>query len=119
MSANDDFPRGWVYTAAPASNVAASITLPGVGNVARILTGFSAKAIGGGGAWGLFYIQVTSSDGAYTNLDIGAIGTTAAGTDEDSASGLQLAASPGSALTVALSGAAGVTQILSIYGYDA
>lgn len=116
-----EFPRGWLFTNAIGGPTAATITVPGIANVVRVLDSFQAKLLNGG-VVSVFApnVGLSSSDGtlALTIACLMVPGTTGS-VDEASSSGLDLAAGAGASLTIAFTtGVASVTEFLLIQGHD-
>ena len=65
-------------------------------------------------------VQLTSSDGTFAAFDLALLNAPATdGEDEESPSGLNLAAGPGASVTIAFSAsAAGVVEFLVVQGHD-
>ena len=117
-----DFPRGWTLISQTGGGGTASVTVPAVAGVVHVLDRFTAKLVAlAGGAVMAANVQLSSSDGAFTSLNLGLLQTVGALTaDEVSQSALDLAAGPGASLTVAYSLVTSTNNIeyLSIEGHD-
>lgn len=113
-----DFPRGWTLTVDSAAG-AATITVPAVAGVVHVLDSFTAKITTGAAAGGAL-VTLSSSDGVFTSVPLGAINSPASSSDMASASGLDLAAGPGASLTIACNAGppAGGAEFLMIQGHD-
>jgi len=113
-----DFPRGWTLSAQVNGGVA-GITVPAISGVGHVLDSFDAVLADAGGGAGPYTINLISSDGVFANIPIGYLFLAAAGKDEASGSGLDLATGPGASLTVSFSGSGAATaEFLLIQGHD-
>lgn len=117
-----DFPRGWTLVAAPAGGVLGTVTAPAITGVTHVLDGFYARVVQeAAGALAGAFLQLTTSDGAFTNFDLAFLVQTGTvgGIDSDSDSGLNLAGGPGASMTVAFSAALADSQEFArILGHD-
>lgn len=114
-----DFPRGWTYSNRTAAGSSPSLSAPAIAGVVHVLDAISAM-VGAGAAAFNADVLLSSSDGTFTNMNLGVAAADASSTGSTSASGLDLAAGPGASLTItfdAVAPAAGF-EWLMIQGHD-
>ena len=117
-----DFPRGWTLSNRAGVGNTPSITVPAIVGVVHVLDAFTFSAIANGSAAPLDeLLTLSSSDGVFASFPLAEFllqsGQTSTGS---SGSGLDLAAGPGSSLTIAGNAAAiaGTVCLLVIQGHD-